>query len=134
MKIEVTFPGNKRVAASVGGLEVVTDQPFQEGGDGTAPSPYALFLSSLATCAGYYALKFCEARGLDPGGLGVSLEWNYTPEMKASGERPRADILISLPEGFDDKYREPLIRSVSQCAVKKAVEAGPIFTTRAEKA
>ena len=61
-KIEVTFPGGMQVDAQVEGIIVKTDQAVKNGGDGSAPEPFQLFLASIATCAGVYALDFCNAR------------------------------------------------------------------------
>jgi hypothetical protein len=62
--IAVSFPGGKRFDARIGALVVHTDQPVDQGGEGTAIAPFDLFLASLATCAGLYVLGFCQARGL----------------------------------------------------------------------
>ena len=56
MEIEVSFPGGKRVDATFGGFTIRTDQPVSAGGQGSAPEPSALFLASLATCAGIYVV------------------------------------------------------------------------------
>ena len=50
--INVTFPGGRKVIAQAGDQLIATDQPIEDGGQGTAPSPFMLFLASLATCAG----------------------------------------------------------------------------------
>ena len=128
MEITVSFPGNKKVAAHVGGLEILTDQPAEAGGDSAGPSPYLLFLSSLAACAGYYALEFCRAREIDPGSLKISLSYEWTPEMKSAGEKPAFVLRIDVPPDFDEKQIPALQRAVSACAVKKAIEAGPSFS------
>jgi putative redox protein len=52
MTMEITFPGNKKVNSTYKGYTVQTDQPVAEGGDGTAPEPFDLFLSAIGTCAG----------------------------------------------------------------------------------
>ena len=42
MEITMNFPGGKRVDALFDGFQVKTDQPKEEGGEGTAPlSPVA---------------------------------------------------------------------------------------------
>ena len=64
MEITVTFPGNKKTSAQVGQFEVVTDQSVMAGGDGSAPAPFSLFLASIASCAGIYAVYFCEKRDI----------------------------------------------------------------------
>ena len=58
IEIEVKFPGNLAVEAKIGNHTLLTDQPEKSGGDNTGPSPFELFTSSIATCAGYFALKF----------------------------------------------------------------------------
>jgi len=52
MEMEITFPGGKKVNSTYKGFTVETDQPKDEGGDGSAPEPYDLFLSSIGTCTG----------------------------------------------------------------------------------
>lgn len=99
---------------------VATDQPLESGGSNEAASPFELFFVSLATCAGYYALRFCESRELPMEGLGVELELE-----RPGGQGPieAVRIRVTLPEGFPERYREPLLRAVDQCAVKKFVLA-----------
>ena len=46
MEMEITFPGGARVDASFGPYTVHTDQPPMGGGEGSAPTPFAVFLSS----------------------------------------------------------------------------------------
>ena len=64
MQMDIRFPGGKKVDAVYKGFTVKTDQPRGEGGDGSAPEPFDLFLASIGTCAGIYALSFCQARGV----------------------------------------------------------------------
>ena len=127
--IEVRFPGGRKVEATFDGYRVVTDQPVSSGGGGSAPSPFDLFLASIATCAGFYALRFCQERNLDTDGLRVSME----TERDASRKKTvRLNIAVDLPETFPERYRDALIRSVSQCPVKRHLEEPPAIslTTR----
>ena len=55
-KIEVSFPGGKRIDAKIGDFNIHTDQTLANGGGETDPEPFQLFLASIATCAGIYAL------------------------------------------------------------------------------
>ena len=64
-EMKISFPGNKKVFADYGGFTIETDQTKQEGGDGSAPEPFSLFLASIGTCAGIYVLSFCRERKLD---------------------------------------------------------------------
>ncbi|KAA0252698.1 osmotically inducible protein OsmC [Acidobacteria bacterium ACD] len=115
--MDVRFPGGVAVEAAFGSHVVRTDQPPPLG-EGSAASPFDLFLVSLATCAGFYALRFCQERGLSTEGLGVTLTTERDPQKKRLS---RVLIELALPAGFPEKYREAVLRAADQCAVKKAV-------------
>ena len=124
--IRVFFPGNKRVYADVFGYEVHTDQPVEGGGDGTAPSPYALFLASLATCAGVYVKGFCDSRALDAGGIELKLRLVPGP----MGNIETFAIDIEVPASFPEKYRDALVHVAEKCAVKQTMQHPPAFSVQ----
>jgi putative redox protein len=123
-EIKVTFPGGARVDAQFGPYTVRTDQPAHGGGEGSAPTPWATFLASLATCAGIYVLGFCSQRGLPTEGIYLT---QSTEVNRQTGMVGRIRIEIHVPESFPEKYRPALIRSAEQCAVKKHMESPPAF-------
>jgi ribosomal protein S12 methylthiotransferase accessory factor len=129
MEIIVDFPGGARVDAHFGPYTVATDQPPSGGGDGSAPTPFALFLSSLGTCAGIYVLGFCRQRGLPVDGIRIVQRMHSNP---LTGMVGKVDLEIQVPPSFPEKYRPSLIRSAELCAVKKHFEQPPVFdiTTR----
>lgn len=124
MDIRVTFPGGKRVDAHLGDVVIRTDQPPSLGGDDSAPAPFDLFLASLATCAGIYALGFCQARKLSTEGLALTQRYEVDPETKL----PRlVQLELQLPDGFPEMYRAAIVRAVEGCKVKKTIAAQPRF-------
>jgi putative redox protein len=131
MKIDIRFPGGARVDASFESQTVRTDQPRTQGGDGSAPTPFATFLASIGTCAGIYVLGFCRQRGIPTEGLRMSQEMEFDP---VTGLISTIRLEIHVPPGFPEKYRGALIRAAEQCAVKKHLEHPPRFeiTTRTE--
>jgi putative redox protein len=124
MEMIIDFPGGARVDAHFGPYTVYTDQPPSGGGEGSAPTPFALFLASLATCAGIYVLGFCKKRGLPSEGIRIIQRDQRDP---ASGMVTRVDLEIQVPPEFPEKYRESLVRSAELCAVKKHIEQPPAF-------
>lgn len=122
MQIEISFPGGARVDASVGDHLIRTDQPPQGGGEGSAPTPFTLFLASLATCAGIYVLRFCRQRGLSTEGLRIVQNSSADP---ATGHVKKVELEIELPVGFPEHYRESLIRAADLCSVKKHLQDPP---------
>ncbi len=120
--MEILFPGGVVVEARHDGFVIPTDQPAKDGGTNTAPSPFDLFLASLGTCAGYYALRFCQERGLPTEGLSLTLSTESDePRKRLSKIR----IEIRLPDGFPEKYRGALLRSADLCSVKRHVVEAP---------
>ena len=128
MPMEVRFPGGVAVEAIHAGMTIRPDQPVAAGGAGSAPSPFDLFLASVATCAGFYALRFCQERGLPTEGLGVTMDWERSPETKLIS---KIRISLKLPEGFPEKYRSAILRATDQCAVKKHLVAPPAIEVEA---
>lgn len=116
--MEITFPGGVQVNAQFNGFEVATDQPERNGGLNSAPSPFDFFLASLGTCAGFFALRFCQQRELSTEGLRLQLANVRNSETK---RLERVEITMQLPTGFPEKYRSAIIRATDQCAVKKAL-------------
>lgn len=103
---------------------VHTDQPVKDGGDGTAPTPFELFLASLATCAGVYAQRFCEARKIPTGGLALRVGCEFAPK---GFQVTRMTFALTPPEGFPAEYRDALVRAVELCTVKKHILTPPVF-------
>lgn len=124
MSMEITFPGGLAVNASFKGFTVATDQRPDHGGGGSAPEPFDLFLTSIGTCAGLYALRFCQERGLATDGLALTLDVERDPERKRVAA---VHLEIQLPEGFPEKYRAAIVRAADQCAVKRHILEPPRF-------
>mgnify|MGYP000430469834 CR=1 FL=1 len=124
MEMIIDFPGGARVDAHFGPYTVHTDQPPQGGGEGSAPTPFAVFLASLGTCAGIYVLGFCKQRGLPTDGIRIIQRMQSNP---FSGMVEKVEMEIQVPPEFPEKYRPSLIKSAELCAVKKHMENPPAF-------
>jgi ribosomal protein S12 methylthiotransferase accessory factor len=127
MDMIVTFPGGVRVDAQFGSHTIRTDQPLQGGGEDSAPTPFALFLASIGTCAGIYVLGFCKQRGLPTDGIRIVQRMDADPR---TGLISSVGLDIEVPPEFPQKYHEALIRAANQCAVKKHLETPPQFEVR----
>jgi ribosomal protein S12 methylthiotransferase accessory factor len=122
--IRITFPGGKRVDAHYDGRTVHTDQSLKNGGEGSAPEPFDLFFVSIATCVGIYVLEFCTTRNLSTKGLSVRLQSEKDTEEKRYKD---VEIVITLPDGFPEKYRQAMLRTAELCSVKKHIMTPPAF-------
>jgi putative redox protein len=128
-EILVTFPGGLKVDASYKGFTVKTDQPVHQGGEGSAPSPFDLFLASIAACAGFYTVAFCRERGIPVEKASVVMHADKDPETRMIS---KVQIELRLPAGFPEKYVRAIVRSVDSCSVKAHIVKAPAFEITAE--
>ncbi len=120
MEMLIDFPGGSRVDAHFAHFTVPTDQPPTA----SAPTPFAVFLSSIGTCAGIYVLGFCRQRSLPTDNIQIVERIHSNP---LNGMVEKIDLEIQVPPTFPEKYRDSLIRSAELCAVKKHLENPPTF-------
>ncbi|MEI7529725.1 MAG: OsmC family protein [Elusimicrobiota bacterium] len=128
-EMKITFPGGKKVSALWHGFEIATDQPAGGGGQGSAPTPFDLFLASLGTCAGIFALGFIQSRGLSAEGLGITLSFEQDENTHLL---KKAVFKIALPGDFPPKYKDAVIKAAEQCLVKRTMDNPPAFVITAE--
>jgi len=126
--MRITFPGGMRADAEYKGFTIKTDQPVYAGGEGSAPAPFDLFLASIATCAGFYVLAFCQKRGIHTERTEVVMRMEKNPETKMI---EKIFIEIRLPQEFPEKYKNAIIKSVDTCAVKNHILNAPSFVVEA---
>jgi ribosomal protein S12 methylthiotransferase accessory factor len=129
-RIEVKFLGNKKVNAIINNFEIKTDQPVAAGGDGTAPTPYDLFLASLAACAGIFAISFFQTRNLNTDGFEMYMDVSWDKEKHKLG---KVSINMKLPKDFPEKYIPALKNAVELCSVKRTIMDPPEFETNVIK-
>lgn len=128
MEIKVTFDGNKKVNAQVGKHIVCTDQPVNGGGEDSAPSPFELFLASMATCAGIFVKGYCDNRNIPTEGITLT----QTHEFDEKGLATKIEITVNLPKDFPEKSIDSVLHVANLCKVKKQLLAVPEMTVKAK--
>ena len=119
--IHVRFTGGKRIEAKVGAHHIVTDQSLVHGGDDSAPEPFELFLASLATCAGFYVLSYCQARNLPSN----DIELIQHQQVDSSGHLTQVVLELLLPSSFPERDRVGVVRAAQSCKVNKTLHRPP---------
>ena len=106
-KIDVHFGAGKQVDARIGDFIVKTDQPVKNGGSASAPEPFALFLTSIATCAGIYAQEFCSVRKIPTQDMALTLQ-GAGADLGGGSPAPilsrSAGILLQTASGLSALY------------------------------
>jgi len=120
--MRIRLPGGLRVEAEYRGHTIQTDQSSSAGGDGSAPSPFDLFLASLGTCAGYYVLAFCRKREIPTDAIELTLTTIRNEERHLI---ERVEIDVRLPDDFPEKYIAACVKAAEQCTVKRHLAEPP---------
>jgi len=126
-QMKITFPGGLRINANYKGFVIETDQPTYAGGEGSAPSPFDLFLASIGTCSAYYVLAFCKERKISTENTAVILTTEKNPQTKRV---KKISLEINLPPEFPEKYKNAVLKAVDNCTVKKHILNAPIFDVK----
>ena len=116
--MKITFEGNKKVKVRVKDFDVWTDQPKEQGGDATAPTPIDLFLASLSSCSGVFVLNFLKQHAL-PENVYLTLDpvWNISEYVI-----DKINVVIHVPSDFPQKYENALIEVAKRCLVARHVK------------
>jgi uncharacterized OsmC-like protein len=131
--ITVTHLGGDRFRAGVRGHQVVVDQPHRDGGSEAGPSPTELFVTSLATCVGYYAARFLRRNDLPYDGLRVDCDWTMLAARPARVSRVR--LAVTTPGEVPADLREPLREAMDECTVHNSLRHPPqvVLTLEADR-
>jgi putative redox protein len=111
-----------RFEVSVRQHRLEVDQPIDDGGEDSAPTPTELFVASLASCVGFYARRFLHRHGLPTEGLAVEAHY----EMGSRPARVSAiTLVVRVPEGVPDERRDALLAVASHCTVHNTLADPP---------
>jgi ribosomal protein S12 methylthiotransferase accessory factor len=122
--LEITFDGGKKISTLINGQHIQTDQPVRAGGEGSAPSPFDLFLASLGTCAGIFIKSFCDQRQIPTDNIRLYQHMHFSQESHLF---EKFELEIHIPADFPEKYKDSLIHVAESCSVKKHLMHPPEF-------
>ena len=124
MEMEIISPSGKKVNALYKGFTIMTDQPKEYSGDGSAPEPFDMFLASIGTCIGINIIVFCQKRSISTENIKLILRFVRNSKTRMI---EKITIKIQIPHQFPEKYKNALIRSADLCSVKKHIFNPPEF-------
>jgi uncharacterized OsmC-like protein len=123
-EVVVRHERGDRYWVRVRGHEVFVDQPVDDGGEDTAPTPTELFVAGLAACVAFYAGRFLRRHGLSEDGLAVECDFAFAADRPARvGE---ISLRVCLPEGFPEERRKALRSVVEHCTVHNTLRQPPV--------
>lgn len=120
--MRVTYQDGDRFTAFVRDHEIRVDQPVDDGGEDTAPTPTELLVASLATCVAFYARRYLRRHDLPTEGLEVAVDWDL---VKGPARLGPVTLKVTVPAGVPDDRREPLLTMAKHCTVHNTLEQAP---------
>lgn len=121
-QLHVSHLGGDRFSIEVRGHTFTSDQPVDDGGEDTAPTPTELFIAGLTSCIAFYARRYCARHDIDPTGLHVACDYNI-------GGRPaRVDsiaIRLTPPDALPEERRDAFLAVASRCTIHNTLTDPP---------
>ena len=109
--IRATYEGGDRLVMNVRGHAIYSDQPVEDGGEDSAPTPTEMFVASLSACIAFYAERFLRRHGLSTDGLKVSSQYTWAENPHRVGE---IDVVVDAP-GVTAAKQEAFARVIGHC-------------------
>ena len=123
MEVTAEYLGGVKFEVGTRGHRLMCDQPLSNGGSDEGMTPPEFLLASLATCAGYYAAQYLNARHLPAQGLTVRVN-----AEKASQPARLGSFLIEVDApALDqaDRHQAGLLRAVKACLIHNTLLEAP---------
>jgi len=127
--VAVTYVGGDRLHIDVRGHELSVDQPVEDGGGDTAPTPTELFLASLTACVGFYAERFLRRHNLSTEGLRVGCTYGWAENPHRVGA---IELTVDAP-GVTTSKREAFARVIEHCTVHNTLDHPPEVRIRVDR-
>jgi putative redox protein len=107
---------------------VVADEPENNGGGDTGPSPQELLAASLASCTAVTIEMYARRKGWDIGDVTVDVD--YEPAQR--GSPTRFQMSVKLPKELPEEQRERLMQIAAKCPVHRTLEGEVMFEESVE--
>lgn len=112
-----SIPGTLRQELVIDGKHrLITDEPVEVGGDGSAPAPHELLPAALASCVSTTLVMYARRKGWELGEVRVDVTYDHRATPR------RADITISIGADLSSEQLELLDKVAAACPVRRSIE------------
>jgi len=129
MKATATRTGTYKHIVQVRQHRLTADEPQDEGGDDSAPSPQELLAASLASCTAITMEMYAQRKGWNIGGVEVEAE--YTPAER--GCPTKFSLTLRLPSDLTEEQVERLRVIAAKCPVHRTLDGEVMFDERVQR-
>ena len=120
--------GTLKHAVEMRDHSLVADEPEDEGGEDSGPTPQELLAASLASCTAITMEMYAQRKGWDIGDVSVHVD--YEPAQRGSPTRFR--MVVDLPKELPEEQRERLMQIGAKCPVHRVLEGEVMFEESVE--
>ena len=120
--------GRLKQTVAIRGHTLVSDEPKDEGGDDSGPSPQELLAASLASCTAITMEMYAKRKGWEVGDVAVHVD--YEPAQRGSPTRFR--MRVDFPKEVPEEPRERLMQIGATCPVHRVLEGEVMFEETVE--
>jgi putative redox protein len=112
-----SIPGTLRQEVIIEGTHrLITDEPVEVGGDGSAPAPHELLAAALASCVSTTLVMYARRKGWELGEVSVDVSYDHRATPR------RVDITIGLGADLSAEQLELLEKVAAACPVRRSIE------------
>jgi putative redox protein len=112
-----SIPGTLRQEVVIDGKHrLITDEPVEVGGDGSAPAPHELLPAALASCVSTTLVMYARRKGWELGEVRAEVRYDHRATPR------RADITIKLGADLSAQQLELLEKVAAACPVRRSIE------------
>jgi putative redox protein len=120
-----SIPGTLRQEIVIGGKHrLITDEPVELGGDGTAPAPHELLPAALGACVSTTLVMYARRKGWELGQVTVSVDYDHRSKPR------RCDVDISVSADLTEEQLERLETIAAACPVRRSIDTDFEFVER----
>lgn len=124
-EIIVKHTKGREFEAVLRGHRIIVDQPKDNGGNDSGPTPGELFVSSLGSCIGVYIEGFCKRGGIPYEGMEISVKWE-------KAENPyrisKIDVDVRMPEEIPEERKKAVLKVAGHCLIHNTLANHPDVT------
>jgi putative redox protein len=121
MEVTAKFLNGSKFEVQARTHRVICDQPADNGGTDTGMTPPEFLLTSLASCAAYYAAQYLKARQLPAEDLQVRVS---AEKAQQPTRLDRFKIEVET-HGLDQRHQDGILRAAKACLIHNTLLGQP---------
>lgn len=125
MEVTVEHLGALQFAIKARQHSIVSDQPTENGGSDEGMTPPELLVSSLGSCAGFYAAQYLKKKGLATEGTIVRV---FAEKAKNPARLDNFKIEVEVPAAVSEEHRKGVEEAVYHCLIHNTLQHPPTIT------